>query len=319
MQAVRLLQALGYQRLRYYRGGMSDWTKSGAPVEKKASASPFPEGAANRNLSAPLSRLSWAKALDVLGQWSIDRLGFFWLAMIVVLGVIYWSAGIEMGYALQSSGSPVRPDLDGLITAIYFSFVTALSIGYGDVVPVGVIRILAIAEGAAGLLIFGCLVSKLVSRRQEALVEETHRIAFEDRLDRVRTNLHLVLSDLDAILEISDKRSVLAERALRRLESTVRVFSGELQTIHDLLYRASLLPDEQPIESILVNLAVCLRELVELLSHSNKKDRPVALESNLHSISALAEEICGECVPRAYAPDLKQWMDQIQELARKIG
>jgi hypothetical protein len=71
-------------------------------------------------------------------------------------------------------------------------------------------RILAVTEGAIGLLIFGCLISKLVSRRQEALVEETHRIAFEDRLDRVRTNLHLVLNDLDTILEISMNQPVLS-------------------------------------------------------------------------------------------------------------
>jgi hypothetical protein len=319
MQAVGLMQALGYQKLRYYHGGLTDWVENGGLVERENDVSSPAGTSVARPVSAPRSHFSWSKALDVLGQWSIDRLVFFWLAMIVGFGLLYWAAGIEMGYALQSGGSPVKPDLEGLITAIYFSFVTALSIGYGDVVPVGPIRIVAIAEGAAGLLIFGCLISKLVSRRQEALVEETHRIAFEDRLDRVRTNLHLVLSDLDAILEISGKPSALPDQTLRRLESTVGVFCGELRTVHDLLYRVSLLPDEQPIESLLANLAVCLRELIELLTHSNKQDRSVGLESNLRSISVLAREICGECVPRAYAPDMKQWMDQIQELARKIA
>ena len=32
----------------------------------------------------------------------------------------------------------------------------------------------------------------------------------------------------------------------------------------------------------------------------------------------LADDICGECVPRAYAPGLRMWMDQVQELARSI-
>jgi len=32
------------------------------------------------------------------------------------------------------------------------------------------------------------------------------------------------------------------------------------------------------------------------------------------SISKLAQEICGECVPRVYAPSLKESMDQIQDL-----
>jgi hypothetical protein len=55
--------------------------------------------------------------------------------MIVVFGVIYWLAGIAMGWGLQVENNPVKTDLDGLLTAIYFSFVTALSIGYGDVIP----------------------------------------------------------------------------------------------------------------------------------------------------------------------------------------
>ena len=44
------------------------------------------------------------------------------------------------------------------MTALYFSFVTATSVGYGDVVPMGVIRIVAIAEAITGLLIFGSFV-----------------------------------------------------------------------------------------------------------------------------------------------------------------
>jgi hypothetical protein len=51
----------------------------------------------------------------------------------------------------------------------------------------------------------------------------------------------------------------------------------------------------------------------------NGQQRSVPLEAGLHAISNLANEICGECVPRTYAPAMKQWMDQIQELARKIA
>jgi hypothetical protein len=176
----------------------------------------------------------------------------------------------------------------------------------------------AVTEGAIGLLVFGCVISKLVSRRQEALVEETHRIAFEDRLDRVRTNLHLVLCDLDTILAISRSQAALPEATVRRFESTIRVFCGELQTIHDLLYRASLLPEEQPLESVLANLAVCLRELVDLLSRVDEQKHAATVESGLRAIAKLAQGICGECVPRPYARDMKQWMDQIQELSHKL-
>jgi hypothetical protein len=44
-----------------------------------------------------------------------------------------------------------------------------------------------------------------------------------------------------------------------------------------------------------------------------------SLETGLKSIGVLANEICGECVPHSYAPALKESMDQIQELARRIA
>ena len=72
----------------------------------------------------------------------------------------------------------------GFASALYFSFVTATSIGYGDIVPVGGARVIAVAEAITALLVFGAVVAKFVSHRQEELVSEIHRFTFEERLDR---------------------------------------------------------------------------------------------------------------------------------------
>ena len=319
MQAVSLLQRMGYRNLRHYIGGMADWEENGGPIEKMDL--PVTDVPPRQFTRRELSKTwSWSGWLDILANWPLDRLVFFWLGMILAFGFIYWGAGLGMGWGLQAGNASVKPDFDGLLTSIYFSFVTALSIGYGDVIPAGPLRILAIVEGAAGLLIFGCLVSKLVSRRQEELTEEIHRTTFEDRLDRVRTNLHLVFSDLGAVLQLQAEQGALPGQVLRRLESTVRVFRGELQTIHDLLYRKQVLPDEEALESLLANLAICLQGVIDLQnSQLHGQQRSMPLDAGLHAISNLANEICGECVPRSYAPALKHWMDQIQELARKIA
>ena len=307
---------MGYANLHYYVGGMADWVENGGSVE--TAVPPRVARLPERDLRSTSARsVSWSNWLDILASWSLEQLVGFWLAIIVVFGFIYWVAGIGMGWGLQAGNTEIRPDLNGLGTAFYFSFVTALSIGYGDIIPVGPLRILAVTEGIAGLLIFGCVISKLVSRRQEELVEEIHRTTFEDRLDRVRTNLHLVFADLEAMDQINRQHSALSDQVLRRFESSVRVFSGELKTIHDLLYRSQLLPEEDALESLLANLALCFESLTDLLNGQPK--RSTALDAGLREVSNLAREICGECVPRDYAPAMKQWMDQIQELARKIA
>ncbi|MGH7816955.1 MAG: hypothetical protein ACREOR_06165, partial [Candidatus Binatia bacterium] len=132
-----------------------------------------------------------------------------------------------------------------------------------------------------------------------------------------RTNLHLVFSDLGSVQQLQVEQGVLPDLVLRRLESTVRVFRGELQAVHDLLYRCHVVPDEETMDSLLANLVICLQGLVEI-NGSLPSGRSAALDGGLRSISNLANEICGECVPHEYAPELKESMDQIQELARRM-
>ncbi|MCI0371515.1 MAG: potassium channel family protein [candidate division NC10 bacterium] len=320
-QAVGLLQALGYERLRLYAGGMADWTEHRGPVEGTPVAEVLPAGR-TRPAQAPEAsrRKGWIAPIEALGDRPMGYLLLLWVWMVVGFGLIYWVAGAWQGYGLRAGEAFVQATWEGLVTALYFSFVTALSIGYGDVVPVGPVRLLAIVEGAAALLIFGIVISKLVSRHQEELTEEIHRITFEDRLGRVRTNLHLVLSEFQAIAGMGGEPGARRERILSRVESAAVVFAGELQTVHDLLYRPQQTPDEQVLESILANLCAVLRELNDLLASLAEapKGSPT-LRRTLRSTAALANEICGECVPRAYAPGLKAWMDQIQGLARQIA
>lgn len=300
---------------------MAEWTEHREPVEGSAVAGALPVDRARVDQAAPASRRKrWIGLIEALGDRPMGYLLLLWVWMVVGFGLIYWVAGAWQGYGLRAGEAFVQVTWEGLVTALYFSFVTALSIGYGDVVPVGPVRVLAIVEGAAALLIFGIVISKLVSRRQEELTEEIHRITFEDRLGRIRMNLHLVLSELQGIAGMSAEAGARRERILSRVESATAVFAGELQTIHDLLYRPQQTPDEQVLESILASLCAALRELSDLLAFlaDAPKGSP-RLQGTLRSMAALANEICGECVPRAYAPALKAWMDRIQALARQLA
>jgi Ion channel len=242
-----------------------------------------------------------------------------WLAVILACGVGYWLIDLSGSIGLVETGARVRSNLGGLLTAIYFSFITATSVGYGDVLPVGATRILAVTEAVAGLLIFGLLIAKFVSYRQDMLVREIHSVTFEGRLDRVRTNLHLVVSELLAIAAICDDGAALVERLGPRLETTTLVFTGELRTVHKLLYNPQQAPDEPVLDAILANLASALNTLHEVLLclPSNLRKSPV-LEAGLRTLSALANDICADCVPQVYAPALTMWMDRIQQAARTI-
>src|SRR5262245_29487461 len=328
---------MGYTRVRHLIEGIAGWEDAGGPVEKGVAApreavssgapteevlvgiEPELRRATRPRGAAKASHGLVARGLEIVAGTSFARLLGVWLGIVVGCGVAYWIIDLVLGPDLREGAAPVAATGNGLLTSLYFSFVTATSIGFGDVVPLGPARVIAVLEGASGLLIFGALISKLVSRRQEELIEETHRIAYEARLGRIRTNLHLVLSELQTMSVDCGTGGLTPEKMLPRLESAAMVFSGELRSIHDLLYRPQLVPEEEILESLLANLAAGMRALDDILrEYPHLRDQSTMLTSGVRSIAGLANEICGECVPRDYAPELKGWMDKVQGLSGRL-
>jgi hypothetical protein len=267
---------------------------------------------------APLS-LS-ARFVDALADQSVGALFRLWIAIVAIGGVVFWALDWFPAHGLRTNGAAVPPGVGGFVSALYFSAVTATSVGYGDIVPIGLARVVAIGESVAGLVIFGCVISKFVSRRQEQLIGEIHRIAFEDRLGRVRANLHLVRTEVQATARLCEGLDVAPPIAVARIESIAMIFVGELRTVHDLLYRPQQTPDEAVFEAILAGLAGVFQEFKELVRclEGQRAARTAALHANLTTMSRLAGEICGDCVPHEFAPSLRTWMDQIQRVAREI-
>jgi ion channel len=320
---VRLLTGLGYPNVRHYAGGLAEWMQA-SPVVSPSVANP-PSGGAHAALSRgpalPPASGAAARFVYALADRPVGALFRLWLEIVVGCGAIYWILEWTPSPALEANGVRIAHDIRGLFSALYFSAVTATSVGYGDILPTGVARLLAIVESAAGLLIFGVLISKFVSRRQEEVLAEIHRIAFEDRLGRLRTNLHLVRTELQTTAQLCEGQEIAPPAAVARVESVAMVFLGELRAVHDLLYRPQQAPDEPVLEMILASLASVFREMSELLRciDVGQPERSPTLHASLSSMARLAREICGDCVPREYAPALRRWMDQIQGIAGEIA
>ena len=294
---------------------MAEWQDARLPLERAHDTPAAPLAAAAPQPPTRIGRHDrWASLVDLFERRTTADLVFLWFGTIVTCAVVYWLLSeVSMG-GLREGGTSIERGVRGLLTALYFSFVTATSVGFGDVVPLGPVRALAIAEAVIGLLVFGAVVSKLVSRRQEQIVSEIHRIAFEDRLERVQTDLHSVLMEMQTISQQCKSKDADLQQVSARLESASGIALAELRTIHDLLYRPQSLPEEAMLEGILASLAILLRELRELL-RCMSFERSAYLKKNIEGVSRFAEEICADCVPRRYAPHLREWMDAIKATA----
>ena len=134
-------------------------------------------------------------------------------------------------------------------------------------------RVAAVGEAVTGLLIFGAVVAKFVSRRQDEVVREIHRVTFDERIDRIQTNFHMLLSELQAIAMMYDDGAATPERINARLESATLVFAAELRTVHYLLYRPAQAPEEPVLAGILASLASALNRSTILVNLAGPRVR----------------------------------------------
>lgn len=324
---MSLLEELGYRNVSEYAGGIREWLEAGFPIAspadgpsraeilagyvEHAAAKPVPLAPRRPGTEPPPPRSNaMNRLLDLLESLSFGELFGCWLGMVVLFGVAFYLLHMVQP-SLIELGQPLEQGPRGLLVSLYFSFVCATTIGFGDVVPQGVARGAAMGEAVIALLLFSCVVSKLVSRRQDELTADIHRITSEQRLGRMQLNLHMVLTELYSVDG--------GEPGLDRLEGITMIFASELKAVHDLLFRPQHLPDAV-LESMLARVATGLTELankLERLPPGTTCSGP--FRATLKAATGTATEICGDCVPRAHAPGVKAAMDRVQEQGMRLS
>ena len=103
----------------------------------------------------------------------------------LILLLIVWVVGLMFGYGLiiDSVSDQLKPASTDLGTSTYFSAISMLTIGYGDIVPIGpVTRVVAVVEGATGLGVVAIVISLLFSlygsfERREVMIITLDSIA----------------------------------------------------------------------------------------------------------------------------------------------
>jgi hypothetical protein len=103
----------------------------------------------------------------------------------------------------------------------------------------------------------------------------------------------------------TSSQPVLPGQVLRRWERRGCICGGcKRFTIFNQIARVN---HEEALESLLANLVICLQSLLEINSLIvTANGQAASLAGGLKSVSGLANEICGDCVPHSYAPALKE-------------
>ena len=123
---------------------------------------------------------------------SLDRVDFYqilltWFLLIFMIGVVYYFFLGKFGANLVSTIT--KEPITKITDTIYFSFITATSTGFGDIIPLGFFKIIAVIEVTLGLLLLAAVTSKLVSIKQDIILDELYEMSFTEKINRLRSSL----------------------------------------------------------------------------------------------------------------------------------
>ncbi len=97
--------------------------------------------------------------------------------------------------------------------SLYFSIVTATTVGYGDFAPLGLSKALAGTEAMLGFAVLAVFVSKLVSHKQDLALTNVHRLAFQNAFSATREGFFILRRDCDEIIRDATDGTPLEDRS----------------------------------------------------------------------------------------------------------
>jgi hypothetical protein len=231
------------------------------------------------------------RILDIPNEKWFDKLSFpqilgVWLLTIIVFGLVYhFLASTDATLMYSKNHTPVTD----LVDSIYFSFVTATTTGFGDIVPIGAFKFIAIFQVVTGLLLLALVTSRLVSLKQDAILTELYDISFKEKINRLRSSLLLFRQSIDRIVSSLEEKE-FKPKMLKSINGYLSTFDYTLAEVRfaiDSNKNNRYTKDLDPISvEILYNSTLSsfdkIIEMIDLLEKSKlewKKDISIGLLS----------------------------------------
>ncbi|MBS3141077.1 two pore domain potassium channel family protein [Candidatus Woesearchaeota archaeon] len=264
----------------------------------------------------------------------LDKLSFLniltlWIIIISGFGLIYHFFSNDSSFLLSTQTEEV---ITKLSTDIYFSFITATTTGFGDIIPLGFFRIIAIIQVILGLLLLALVTSKLVSIKQEVIVSEIYEISFNERISRIRSSLLLFRQNLARVFERLENKTI-KQHDIEEVQSHITLFEDTLNNIHTTISKSNKSRYTRKIDTLnseiilnsIINSFDKLKEL-NILLNQNKLELNKFSINKIESCMNITDNIFNkipelDVLPESFIEDLKfnkrLLFNQIKDLIKK--
>ena len=245
---------------------------------------------------------------------------FAWVSIVILFGLIFFYASNP---ASNLTYTHTQKPVADLMDHIYFSFITATTTGFGDIVPVGYFKILAIIEVTFGLLLLAVVTSKFISIKQDIILTEIYEISFFEKINRIRSSLLLFRQNAGRLIsKIED--GTIQKREIHDLYTLLSPLEDILSELSPLVNPQSKnlftkVLDGTNTELLLTSITHSFEKLEELLKILNDKGqewrRDITLNVISHSIDL--NNSLFEKINRLHTLDIAR-ADELTELNKTI-
>jgi hypothetical protein len=94
---------------------------------------------------------------------------------------------------------------------MYFTLVTTFTIGYGDIVPQGVSKVLIMLQSLTAMILMVAFTTKLISRKQEEAIDAMHAFTDGNTVRHIREEFYLLRKDLERIMRAEKEHGSVSE------------------------------------------------------------------------------------------------------------
>jgi len=244
-----------------------------------------------------MKSLYWLRSRK-LNTW-IDDLNFtkillMWAGTVTFFGLCYYF--FSNGSSALLSAETHKP-ITNIFDHIYFSFITATSTGFGDIIPKGFFKIIAIFEVTFGLLLLAFVTSRLISIKQNIILGEIYEISFSERINRLRSSMLLFRQHINRITAKAE------DETLRQRD--IEEISVDLSSLLDILREmVNILKKDGKKHFTKVVSQIDAELLINSMTHSFSKVHDLVFTLNHHKVEWKREiviKLIRQCIKRNHS------------------
>jgi len=199
--------------------------------------------------------------VEKLAAASYSTLFLVYFVVVMVFGLTYFALSYVGGNNSVSGLKEMEP-VYRFLNSLYFSVATATTVGYGDLVPHGFAKFFAALEAMIGFGVFGIFIAKIVSFKDEAALQEVHKLAFESNFYNTSEGFYIIRRDFDGIMHEAEQQGTISARSWENLIVACQKGQSLLEGIPDFYNDNHLYTIDQKREQLLFDAVY--RTLVRL-------------------------------------------------------